>query len=54
MAQAQQVGELQTALALCRREMVDEVFSESFRGTELSPSALRTPCGERNGFVPLR
>ena len=58
MAQAQQLGELQTALAVCRKRMVQEVMSDSLaagssvhrQGGVGRKQQLQTPD---EGFVPL-
>ena len=55
IAQAHQLGELQTALAVCRKQMVHEMMSDSqvrdSKSTEGGGSKQEQTSG--NSFVPL-
>ena len=52
LAQAQQLGELQTALAVCRKNMVQEVMADS-QGVGLSGVVSDQPQTHDKSFVPL-
>lgn len=55
VAQAQQLGELQTALAVCRKQMVREMMSDSQVRDSRSPEggASKQEQTPGNSFVPL-